>query len=313
MRAKDAGRRRRRDAGRVELGDRRRPARRSRSRRGPTRRPRAAARRSTFSSRRRGGDVRVLAGRRAFTLCSSPKTYNGLHARRAHVPGPGATAPTRSSSRSRPTYTWTVADNTAPETTITFGPPAVTGNDRRELHVLERRAARDVRVLAERRGVRAVRLAGRSTPAWRSATTPSRSAPSTPPATPTRRRPPTSGRVVARPETTIDTGPESEIDEHERDVHVLVRPGRLDLRVLARRRPVRRLRLAARGHRPGGRRPHARSSGRGTRTASRTTPGRVRTGRSTRLRRRRRSSPGRRSRRADARARRSPSARTRPA
>ena len=86
-----------------------------------------------------------------------------------------------------------------------------------------------------------------------------------------------------------------------------------DVRVLARRRRVRRLRVAARLQRPRARPAHVPGPGPRRRGQHRPDAGEVHAGRSTRPRRRRPSAPGRRPRPAGPRARRSPSPRTRPA
>jgi CSLREA domain-containing protein len=63
-----------------------------------------------------------------FSICSSPKTYSGLqYAEHTFQVQEHNADPIVDPVPA--TYTWTVADDTAPNTTITFGPPEVTGND----------------------------------------------------------------------------------------------------------------------------------------------------------------------------------------
>ena len=64
-----------------------------------------------------------------FTICNSPKTYNGLLYAEHTFQVQEHTGPDPIIDPVPATYTWTVADDTEPGTTISFGPAAVTGND----------------------------------------------------------------------------------------------------------------------------------------------------------------------------------------
>jgi hypothetical protein len=64
-----------------------------------------------------------------FTICSSPKTYSGLQFMEHTFRVQEFSVDPIIEPVPVTTYTWTVADDTAPTTTISFAPPAVTGND----------------------------------------------------------------------------------------------------------------------------------------------------------------------------------------
>ena len=201
--------------------------------------------------------------------------------RRPQVRGPGDRARTaRSTQLTLPAlYEWEVAlplDTTPPDTQIVKGPPALTANEIVLLRVhrhrrpdarprprvrvpARRRPARLLRLRPlARRACRACRTRSRSRTA-RSASTRSRSAPSTRSATSTRRRRSARGRTStsSRPTPSIELGPEEEtegtiaifefIGEDEQ------RQRRLRLRVLARRRRLHALHVAAHGRGPDGR------------------------------------------------------------
>jgi hypothetical protein len=79
-----------------------------------------------FSTSETGVTFECALDGAAFQLCSSPKVYNGLilgtHTLQVQVFSPEAIV-----EQTPATYTWEVVDDTAPTTTIDFGPPAVTG------------------------------------------------------------------------------------------------------------------------------------------------------------------------------------------
>ena len=286
------GRQRRPDAGRVEwaIGEvpdpvtiTSGPDARTESRGPPRSSGRAPTPTRCSSARSTAPTSRSAARRRPTAACSTRSTRSRSR----------STTPTRSSTRCRPRYTWTVADDAPPTTTITFGPPAVTGNDFANFTLTSNEPLATFECSLDGARVRAVRRRRSATAAWRSATTRSRRAPSTPRATATGRRRATSGASwpVRRPRSTL--GPDSETTSTTATFDVLVRPGRLDASS-ARSTAARSWTARRRTSTPGS--PTATTcsaSARATRRASSTTRRRSTTGWSTCCPRRR-SSPGRR-------------------
>ena len=197
----------------------------------------------------------------------------------------------------------------APNTTITAQPSDPTQRDRRRLLLQLHRGRLDVRVPARRRRLRGLRLAQELHRPAPTARTPSRCAPPTPPATPTRRpRRYTWTIDTAAPNTTITAQPQRPEQLRGRRLLLQLDRGRLDLRVPDRRRRLVRLRQPEELHRP---EPTARTPSRCAPPTPRATPTRPRRaspGRSTPLRRTPRSPRSRTTRRTRP-ARRSPSAR----
>ena len=143
-----------------------------------------------------------------FQLCSTPKLYDGLalgtHTFQVQVFSPEAVV-----EQTPATYTWNVVDSTAPGTTIDFGPPSVTGNPAANILFSsnEQLATFECALNEEL-------FAPCTSPAQYTGLTPGdytfrvravdeSGNPDGSPATHT-------WRVVERPETTIDTGPESD-------------------------------------------------------------------------------------------------------
>ena len=144
----------------------------------------------------------------SFQICSSPKVYNGLalgsHTFRVQVFSPDAIV-----DQTPATYSWTVLDATAPETTIDFGPPAVTGSAQANIAFSSSEPGSSFEC-----SLNGADFASCGSPAQYSGLTPadytfrvravdaSGNADSTPATH--------SWTVVERPETTIDTGPDSD-------------------------------------------------------------------------------------------------------
>ena len=137
----------------------------------------------TFTLDRAGSTFQCRSTARAFGACPSPHTrgaLRGSHTFRVRaIDAAGTVDPTPAPP------TWTV-DTVAPNTTIPGGPTGTASSTSRDVHVHLDRAARDVPVLARRRRVR--RLPGQLHRAGAGRRTPSRSAPSTRPATSTHAR-----------------------------------------------------------------------------------------------------------------------------
>ena len=214
----------------MELGDRRGPAA-GHDRVGSAGQHRGPRRDVRVLDRRAGDTYECSLDGAPFTICSSPKTYTGLavgtHTFRVqtHSPDPIVEqVPTE--------YTWTVVDTTAPDTTITFGPSAVTGNPDANLTFTASETGTTFECRLDEGNwepcdsavqypalalgdhtfaVRAIDAAGNPDPS---------------PAT-------RSWRLVARPETTIDSGPDVRDRGVDRELRLLVGSAGLDLRVRA--------------------------------------------------------------------------------
>ena len=240
-------------------------------------------------------DLRVLARRRAVRRVRGAERLVhhlieavplGQHTLRVRaIDADGFFDPTPAS------HTWTVV--APPQTTIHSGPADPTDSTERDAHLLRRPRRLDLRVLARRRSVRAVHLAGRPTPAWRSAGTTSPCAPSIPTATSTRRRPATAGRSPAARDDAA--GDDDRLGSGRPDGRARPRSFRFSAselgvtyRVLARRRRLRVVRPGDHLHRPRARRAHVPRAGDRRRRQRRSRRRRPTPGRSSRATPRRR-------------------------
>jgi hypothetical protein len=161
----------------------------------------------TFSAPETGLTFECSLDGAPFQICSTPKAYNGLalgqHTFRVQVHSPAAIV-----EQTPAEYIWNVVDETAPQTTIDFGPPAVTGNTEANISF-----SADEQQATFECSLNGDAFAPCNSPAGYSGLTPGdytfrvRAVDASgnedgSPAT-------HSWTVVERPETTIDTGPES--------------------------------------------------------------------------------------------------------